>query len=383
MSTAATNTSIRHAQYKDIETMMSMYEHSRLIMRNNGNQNQWVGGYPSMELIVNDIRRDIGYVIESDGSLVGCFAFIIGRDPTYEYIESGEWEEDDRPYGTIHRLACAAGRHNIFETCIDWCKTQTTSLRLDTHADNEIMLHLAEKHGFAYRGIIYIDDGTQRKAFQMFNDKTLCLPLKEYIESEILTRYNDFDSAHQRNHAETVINNSLRLAEYYTVDINMVYVIAAYHDLGLCEGRERHHIVSGEIMLNDKKLQKWFSQRQIKMMIEAVEDHRASSSCEPRSIYGKIVAEADRDIEPMKILQRTVQFGLEYYSELSYEEQRLRFVKHLKEKYGRNGYIKLWVPESDNAIQLLHLQDIIDNTHLLYDEFEKFYNIEKTRQKTY
>ena len=126
----------------------------------------------------------------------------------------------------------------------------------------------------------------------MTNDITPALI--HYIEQDILPRYDHFDAAHQRNHAEEVIERSLALAEHYEVNTDMVYAIAAYHDTGLCEGRDTHHLVSGRIIREDMKLRDWFDEDQIETMAQAAEDHRASSGHEPRSIYGKIVAEADR-----------------------------------------------------------------------------------------
>ena len=143
--------------------------------------------------------------------------------------------------------------------------------------------------------------------------------LKTYIEQEILPRYNHFDAAHQRNHAEEVIERSLDLSKHYDVNKDMVYAIAAYHDTGLCEGRNTHHLVSGRIIREDKKRREWFDEAQIETMAQAAEDHRASSGHEPRSIYGKIVAEADRLITPQKVIRRTIQFGLDHHPELDKE----------------------------------------------------------------
>ena len=364
---------IRKTRADEVGTLLSLYEHSRGIMRANGNTNQWVNGYPSAEAVAEDINRGVSYVLTDGETLVGTFAFIIGRDPTYDYIEDGSWEDDLRPYGTLHRIACAAGQSGIFKVILDWCRRQVTSIRVDTHKDNIIMLHLMEKFGFAYRGIIYVADGTPRLAFQMLNTSYLCIPLTEYIEAEILPRYYAFDSAHRRDHAEKVINNSLELAKHNGADLNMAYTVAAYHDLGLCEGRERHHIVSGQILLADKELLRWFSPSQLTVMAEAAEDHRASAKSEPRSIYGKIVAEADRDIEPMKILRRTVQFGLDNYPELDKEQQWQRFLQHLNEKYAEGGYLKLWLPDSPNAEKLAELRMIIANKKQLRVYFEKFF----------
>ena len=197
--------------------------------------------------------------------------------------------------------------------------------------------------------------------------------IKTYIKQSILPRYDQFDAAHQRNHAEEVIERSLALAEYYEVDINMVYTIAAYHDTGLCEGRDTHHLVSGRIIREDKKLREWFNESQIEIMAQAAEDHRASSGHEPRSIYGKIVAEADRLISPEKVIRRTIQFGLDHYPELDKEGQYQRFRKHLLEKYSDNGYLRLWIPESDNASRLEELRKTIRDEDKMREAFEKLF----------
>ena len=197
--------------------------------------------------------------------------------------------------------------------------------------------------------------------------------LKTYIEQEILPRYDHFDAAHQRNHAEEVIERSLALAEHYEVDINMVYAIAAYHDTGLSEGRDTHHLVSGRIIREDQRLREWFSETQIETMAQAAEDHRASSGHEPRSIYGKIVAEADRLISPEKVIRRTIQFGLDHYPELDKEGQYQRFRQHLLEKYSDTGYLRLWIPESDNALRLEDLRTIIRDESKMRESFEQLF----------
>lgn len=198
--------------------------------------------------------------------------------------------------------------------------------------------------------------------------------LKSYIEQEILPRYQDFDAAHQRNHAEEVISRSLTLSEHYEVDTNMVYAIAAYHDTGLREGRDTHHLVSGRIIREDQKLRDWFTENQIETMAQAAEDHRASSGHEPRSIYGKIVAEADRLISPEKVIKRTIQFGLDHYPELDEEGQYQRFRAHLLEKYSDTGYLKLWLPESENAPRLEQLRQIIRDENKMREAFEQSFS---------
>ncbi len=181
-----------------------------------------------------------------------------------------------------------------------------------------------------------------------------------YISSEILPRYDSFDAAHRRDHVSMVIKQSLEIAEHLDVNLDMVYVIAAYHDTGLCVGREHHHEVSARIIKADENLKKWFTEEQIQIMADAAEDHRASAKNAPRTIYGRIVAEADRFIDPETIVRRTIQYGLDHYPELSKEQQYDRMMQHLHEKYGRNGYLKLWFPESPNTARLERLHQMID-----------------------
>ena len=195
--------------------------------------------------------------------------------------------------------------------------------------------------------------------------------LQQYIEREILPRYDGFDQAHRRDHVTMVIQQSLDIASRLDVDEDMVYAIAAYHDTGLCEGREHHHEVSARIIKADANLRQWFTEEQILVMAEAAEDHRASAKQAPRTIYGCIVAEADRFIDPVTIVQRTVQYGLDHYPELSLEEQYQRMLTHLREKYGRNGYLKLWLPDSPNAVRLERLHDLIDDEARLRELFEE------------
>lgn len=198
--------------------------------------------------------------------------------------------------------------------------------------------------------------------------------LQNYIESEILPRYEAFDAAHQRDHADSVIRQSLALAEHYDVNKDMVYAIAAYHDTGLVVDRKTHHLESGRIIREDARLLEWFTPEEIEVMAQAAEDHRASSDHEPRSIYGKIVAEADRLIDTDTILRRTVQYGFAHYPEMSREEQIVRAIAHLHEKYAEGGYLKLWIPESPNAGRLRELRALIRREDELLLRVENIYD---------
>ena len=187
------------------------------------------------------------------------------------------------------------------------------------------------------------------------------LLLDIYIQQEILPQYDSFDGGHKRDHAETVIRESLKLARAYDADETMSYVIAAYHDLGLKFDREKHHIHSGEILMADENLRKWFTQEQILTMRDAVEDHRASGKNPPRTIYGAIVAEADRQIDPLTVVHRTMAYSLKLLPNADFETLYQRSLEHLHEKYAEGGYLKLWLNSERNVQGLAQLRALIDN----------------------
>ena len=212
---------------------------------------------------------------------------------------------------------------------------------------------------------------------------------QQYIYEEIVPKYSAFDAAHKEDHAMTVISQAMELLqrrdawlaehpqahEIWRSEINpdILLAAAACHDLGLANGRERHHLDSGEIIRNDASLREWFDESEIETIAQAAEDHRASGTSDPRSIYGMIVAEADRVIEGETIIRRTIQFGFKHYPGLDRAAHIARAVEHLNEKYGRGGYLKLWIPWSDNAVRLAALQDLIADTPALIREVERIY----------
>ncbi|MEG0498947.1 MAG: HD domain-containing protein, partial [Alistipes sp.] len=200
--------------------------------------------------------------------------------------------------------------------------------------------------------------------------------LKQYIQQQIIPRYETFDAAHRTDHARAVIARSLELARQYDADENMVYVIAAYHDMGLSVEREQHHIISGQLLMEDPELPRWFSAEQLETMRDAVEDHRASSNHAPRTIYGRLVAEADRLIEPETIIRRTLQYGIAHYPTLDREGHFGRLREHLQRKYAEGGYLQLWIPKSDNARQLRILRVLIQEEVRLRALFDRLYTAE-------
>ena len=194
------------------------------------------------------------------------------------------------------------------------------------------------------------------------------------MEQRIIPRYAAFDSAHREDHARAVIERALELSAHYDVDINIVYAAAACHDLGLAVDRKTHHLESGRIIRSDATLGGILGPEGLEAAACAAEDHRASSETAPRSIYGRIVAEADRLIEPLTIIRRTVQYGLDHYPDLDKEGHWQRTLEHLKEKYGDGGYLKLWIPQSSNAARLEDLRKIIRDEERLKRIFENIWD---------
>ena len=170
-----------------------------------------------------------------------------------------------------------------------------------------------------------------------------------------------------------VIERALAMGKAYDINEEMLYTAAACHDLGLAVDRKTHHLESGRLIRADKRLSEWFTTEQIETIAQAAEDHRASATTLPRSIYGRLVAEADRMIEPVTIIRRTVQFGFAHYPELDKEGHWERTLEHLHEKYAEGGYLHLLIPGSPNEAPLAELRAIINDTERLRAIFEDIY----------
>ena len=199
--------------------------------------------------------------------------------------------------------------------------------------------------------------------------------IKTFVEQEIIPRYDNFDAGHGRDHVQTVISQALMLAQYYPeTDKRIVLVAAAYHDLGLAFGRDEHHTHSARIVREDERLRQWFSAEEIDVIADAAEDHRASSDHEPRTIYGRIIAEADRVIDSETIVRRALQYGLSHEPRLDREGQYRRLMEHMREKYDYGGYLKLWIPESDNARNLEAFRKILADEKTFRRMFDTIYD---------
>ena len=155
---------IRPSRMEDLNCLMEIYEEARAFMRQSGNRNQWVNGYPNRELLSEDIRRGVSFLCEENGNPVGCFTFIIGEDPTYQVIE-GRWLNEGL-YGTIHRAASNGTRRGLMDEVIAFCAGRAPNLRCDTHADNHPMQKVMARCGFTHCGTIWVEDGTPRLAYQ-------------------------------------------------------------------------------------------------------------------------------------------------------------------------------------------------------------------------
>ncbi|MBR1794414.1 MAG: HD domain-containing protein [Bacteroidales bacterium] len=203
--------------------------------------------------------------------------------------------------------------------------------------------------------------------------------LHRYIDEEIIPRYAAFDKAHREDHARSVMDRAMTMGKAYDIDEEMLLTAAACHDLGLAVDRKTHHLESGRIIREDVRLREWFSPEQVEVIAEAAEDHRASAQTPPRSIYGRLVAEADRMIDPLTIIRRTVQFGLSHYPELDREGHWQRTLEHLHEKYAEGGYLHLLIPGSPNEAPLEALRKIIRDEVRLREIFESVYREETER----
>lgn len=198
--------------------------------------------------------------------------------------------------------------------------------------------------------------------------------IREFVEREIVPRYDGFDAGHGRDHVLTVISQALQLAGYYPeADKCLLLVAAAYHDLGLVNGREHHHTDSARIVREDMRLRQWFTEEEINIIADAAEDHRASSDHEPRTIYGRIVAEADRIIDGETIVRRTLQYGMKHEPGLDREGQYRRLMEHMRKKYDYGGYLKLWIPESDNARNLEAFRQTLADEKAFRGMFDRIY----------
>ena len=207
------------------------------------------------------------------------------------------------------------------------------------------------------------------------NEKGINKELIQYIENEVFPLYNRNEEGHGIKHIKTVIERSLKFARKNNVDLNIVYTVAAYHDIGHYIDRKRHEIISAEIFMKDEKVKKWFNDEQRNIIKEAIEDHRASSNHKPRSIYGIIVSTADRTIGDIdNSIRRSYLYGKRNYIGLSEEEQIERVYTHLTEKYGENGYAKIYLEDEEFDKAIVELRKALLNKKEFINRIKKVIN---------
>ena len=157
---------IREARPTDVAEIMQVMDAAKRIMRSSGNMHQWTDGYPSEAVILSDMEREGGFVVDDGGKLVGYFAFLPSPEPTYARIYEGDWLDDVRSYHVVHRIASYPDAHGVFSSIMDFCFSRDSNIRIDTHRDNHIMQHVVKKYGFTYCGIIFLASGDERLAYQ-------------------------------------------------------------------------------------------------------------------------------------------------------------------------------------------------------------------------
>lgn len=176
----------------------------------------------------------------------------------------------------------------------------------------------------------------------MMIEDLINVSLKKYIEETLFPEYNKNERGHDIKHIQDVIRRSFKLIDQNKLDVNenIVYVVAAYHDIGHHIDRKKHEIISAEIMSKDENLKKFFSKEELLLIKEAIEDHRASAEHEPRSIYGKIVSSADRNTSVEVTLKRCYSYNKKHSQNLMENEVIEKCRRFLLEKFGEDGYAR-------------------------------------------
>jgi len=192
-----------------------------------------------------------------------------------------------------------------------------------------------------------------------------------YIENNILPLYERNEKGHSIDHIDYVIDRSLRFANQFdNLNLNLVYIIAAYHDIAHNINKDKHEILSAEIFFNDKFMKNNLSEEERKIIKEAIEDHRASSNKEPRSIYGKIISSADRSVNIDEFISRIHFYNLKHFPHYSESEMINRGYDHLKQKYGKDGYAKNYIKDEEYDRFKEDVKLLIENKDLFAERYK-------------
>ena len=199
--------------------------------------------------------------------------------------------------------------------------------------------------------------------------------LKKYIEENVFPEYSKNEPAHNIEHIKYVIRRSFKFADTVpNINYNMVYTIAAYHDIGHHIDPKRHEIISGEIMSKDENLKNFFSEEELIVIKEAIEDHRASSDHEPRSIYGKIVSTADRNNTVESCLRRSYTYNKKLHPEYDDEKIFEDCHFHLNDKFGENGYAKFFFKDEEYEKFLKDIRELLSDKKIFIETQKNYIN---------
>lgn len=204
-----------------------------------------------------------------------------------------------------------------------------------------------------------------------YNKSNLNKDLVSYIEKEIFPIYDKNEKAHDISHIINVINHAFNISKNYDVDLNMIYTIASFHDIGHHIDKENHETISADIMSKDENLKEFFNSEELEIIKLAIEDHRASSSRIPRSIYGKIISAADKNLTVEIAITRTYLYSKKYYPEFTHSELYEEIYNHLNEKFGKNGYAKVYVEDEDYNNFKKDLIALLENKEEFFNEISK------------
>lgn len=204
-----------------------------------------------------------------------------------------------------------------------------------------------------------------------YNKSNLNKDLVSYIEKEIFPIYDKNEKAHDISHIINVINHAFNISKNYDVDLNIIYTIASFHDIGHHIDKENHETISADIMSKDKNLKEFFNSEELEIIKLAIEDHRASSSRIPRSIYGKIISAADKNLTVEIAITRTYLYSKKYYPEFTHSELYEEIYNHLNEKFGKNGYAKVYVEDEDYNNFKKDLIALLENKEEFFNEISK------------
>ncbi len=200
--------------------------------------------------------------------------------------------------------------------------------------------------------------------------------LKNYISQHILSQYSLNDRGHDATHIDYVLERCFLFEKQFkSIDPNILYTIACFHDIGHHINKAEHEVLSAEIFLKDEKMKAFFTDEERVLIKEAIEDHRASSAKEPRSVYGKIISSADRSTDIEDFLRRTHAYTLKHFSGLSEAEIIERGYTHTKEKYGENGYAKHYVEDEQYNQFRNKIISLIKDKALFEETYRKINNI--------